>query len=221
MRRVILCTAMLLLLAGLTAQAATIRGDYVESRNADVWVAACYANSEVGLVGDNAILAWRVKEGRWDGVQLDGLSVVAVVKASGTLGDPYSQSLPARAVFIVDEQASPAQRQALVKFAQAEAGELLADVERVVAAPIQLRTTADPHAARAWLQAGDLAAIKTRRIGENDHLCGNEATYYSPLVELEHAMPAVAETDRYSGPGLDETWTNHGKRSAFVGTFAR
>jgi hypothetical protein len=34
-------------------------------------------------------------------------------------------------------------------------------------------------------------------------------------------MPAVAELDHYSGPGLGVSWTSHGKRSAFVGTFAR
>jgi len=34
-------------------------------------------------------------------------------------------------------------------------------------------------------------------------------------------MPAVAVTDTYRGPGLGESWDMHGKRSAFVGTFAR
>jgi hypothetical protein len=28
-------------------------------------------------------------------------------------------------------------------------------------------------------------------------------------------------TDAYQGPGLGESWDSHGRRSAFVGTFAR
>jgi len=38
---------------------------------------------------------------------------------------------------------------------------------------------------------------------------------------LAHAMPGVALTDSYHGPGLGVDWESHGKRSAFVGTFVR
>jgi hypothetical protein len=46
-------------------------------------------------------------------------------------------------------------------------------------------------------------------------------TFYPPLTATTHAMPAVALTDRFQGPGLGATWSSHDKRSAFVGTFAR
>ena len=46
-------------------------------------------------------------------------------------------------------------------------------------------------------------------------------TFYPPLTPVAHSMPAVAVTDAYRGPGLGESWDNHGRRSAFVGTFAR
>ena len=72
------------------AQAAQIQGDYVETRSADVWTGPCFANAETGLTGREAILAWRVEKGAWNGVPLDGLSVVGVVKASATLGDPFA-----------------------------------------------------------------------------------------------------------------------------------
>jgi len=71
------------------------------------------------------------------------------------------------------------------------------------------------------LRAGRFATVQTRSIGDKDHLCGNEETYYPPLTQLSHSMPAVALTDSYSGPGLGTSWDLHGKRSAFVGTFAR
>jgi hypothetical protein len=38
---------------------------------------------------------------------------------------------------------------------------------------------------------------------------------------MNHSMPAIAELDQYNGADLGVSWTVHGKRSAFVGTFAR
>src|SRR3954447_16015325 len=91
-----------------------IRGDYLETRSADVYTGSCFANGEVNLVGNEAILAWHVQSGTWDGMQLDGLTVAAAVRARATLGDPYANPYPAQAVLIVDEQANPRQRAALV-----------------------------------------------------------------------------------------------------------
>lgn len=217
-RFAVLGAAALMLSASMFAQ--QIRGDYVESRSADVYTGQCFANGEVNLVGNEAILAWHIRSGSWNGVALSGLSVAAAVRAKGTLGDPYENPYPANAVLIVDEQANSEQRAALVAFAQQMAGELLRNVERVVVAPVELAVSAEHHGV-ARLRAGEFVTVQTRSIGDKDHLCGNEATFYPPLTQLAHAMPAVAVTDSYTGPGLGVDWESHGKRSAFVGTFAR
>src|SRR6266478_4600440 len=117
MRKIIFIAAIVLLIAAV-AQAQQISGDYVETRNADVWTGACFANGELNLAGDQAILAWRVNEGKWKGVALDGLGVVGVVKANATLGDQFNDPYPAQAVVIVDARANAEQRKALVGFAQ-------------------------------------------------------------------------------------------------------
>jgi len=53
-------TFFLIALAFLCASAeAQIAGDYLESRSADVYTGQCFANGEVGLTGDQAILAHR------------------------------------------------------------------------------------------------------------------------------------------------------------------
>jgi hypothetical protein len=205
------------LAAPLVAQ--QIAGDYIETRSADVYTGQCFANGEVGLTGNEAILGWRVSKGSWNGVSLDGLSVAAAVRAKGTLGDPYAQPYPAKAVMLVDDHATTEQRAALVAFAQHMGGELLQNVERVIATPIALEVAPGHHAA-ALLRAGQFAVVQTRPIGDKDHLCGNEETFYPPLTETVHAMPAVAMVDQYQGPGLGESWSVHDKRSAFVGTFA-
>ena len=202
------------------AAAQQIRGDYLETRSADVYTGQCFANGEVNLVGNEAILAWHIKSGSWNGVALDDLSVAAAVKAKATLGDPYANPYPAQAVLIIDDQATDSQRAALQAFAQHMGGELLKNVERVVVAPVALEVSQQNHGA-ALLRAGEFATVQTRSIGDKDHLCGNEVTFYPPLTELAHSMPAVALTDNYRGPGLGVSWDLHGKRSAFVGTFAR
>lgn len=201
------------------AGAQQISGDYIETRSADVYTGQCFANGEVGLTGNEAILGWRVRHGSWNGVALDGLSIAAAVRAKATLGDPYENPYPAKAVLIVDDQATPTQRAALAAFAQHMGGRLLENVEKVVAAPVELAMSSEHHG-RALLRAGQFVVVETRAINENDHLCGNEVTFYPPLTATAHAMPAVALVDQYQGPSLGETWLAHDRRSAFVGTFA-
>ena len=197
---------------------AKITGDYLESRSADVYTGQCFANGEVGLTGDQAILAWHIRSGSWDGVKLDGFSVVAAVKANATLGDPYADPYPAKSVLIVDNRADDRERAALAAFARHMGGKLLANVVNVINAPIDIQVAQEHHGG-ALLRAGDFVTVQTRSINENDHLCGNESTFYPPLTQVSHVMAAVALTDSYSGKGLGKTWTLHDKRSAFVGSF--
>ena len=201
------------------AAAQQIQGDYLETRTADVYTGQCFANGEVNLVGNEAILAWHIRSGSWDGVPLEGLTVAAAVRANGTLGDPYENPYPAKAVLLVDDAASAQQQAALLHFAQHMGGDLLKNVAQVIPTQMELVVSAQHHGS-AMLRAGKFAMIETRGIDGQDHICGNEVTFYPPLTETAHSMPAVALTDSYSGPGLGASWDLHGKRSAFVGTFA-
>ena len=124
-----------------------IRGDYIETRSADVYTGQCFANGEVNLVGNEAILAWHVQSGGWDGVSLQGLTVAAAVRANGTLGDPYESPYPAKAVLLVDDQATSQQREALVHFAEHMGGELLKNVEQLISTQMELVVNAEHHGA--------------------------------------------------------------------------
>ncbi len=199
----------------------TISGDYIEFRNADVYTGPCFANSETGLTGQEAVLGWRVTQGEWNNVTLDGLSVVAVVRASATLGDPYADPLPAKTVVIVDERASEAQRAALVSFARAQTAGLLDNIIAVQSAPIDFAVDEGGRHGFDCLRAGNLVRVSTRAIGSRDHFCHNEEVYYQPLSRhLIHAMPAVVLESTYSGSHLGITWCEAGRRSAFVGSFS-
>jgi hypothetical protein len=198
--------------------AGTISGDYAEFRTADVYTGPCFANGEVGLTGEEAVMAWHVSAGQWEGVRLEGLSVIAVVRASATLGSPYSNPLPARAVMIVDSLATAQQRAVLVRFAQAQAGPLLSTVVAVETSPIRFEMGAHHGVVSV---VANTVKISTRPIASGDVICHNEEVFYPPLAaHLTHAMPAVTLVGSYQGNHLGETWNDSGRRGAFVGHFA-
>lgn len=218
-----------LLLAALPASAISgaISGDYLEARTSDVYTGPCFANGEVNLAGREAVVAWRVSEGSWKGVPVDGLAIVAAVRAAATLGDPFGHPYPAQAVVVVDERATPEQRDALVGFAREMAGDLLGNVVSVTPAPIEMAVVGgegvNHHGSggSATLKAGDLIELRTRGLNHGDHLCGNEEVYYPPLTPVEDAVPAVTLAHAFRGKGLGMTWSSPDKRSAFVARFTR
>jgi hypothetical protein len=193
-------------------------GEYMESRTADVYTGPCIANSEANLTGQEAILAWHVDRGAFEGVSLDGLSVVAVVRASNTLGDAYSSPLPARAEFFIDEKAAEPQRAALVRFAQSQTAGLLGNAVGITAVPISMTVGG---MGSATLVAGNAVRIETRAMEAGDELCHNEDVFYPPLAaNLTHSMPAVSTTSMYNGSDLGITWSETGRRGSFIGMFA-
>ena len=209
--------ALLLATSIVTTARAAVKGDYVEVRSSDIYTGPCFANSEVNLEGKQAMMAWRINQGSFEGVNLDGLGVVAVVLANSTLGDEFHNPYPAKSVLIVDERATGPQRAALQAFARQMGGELLNHVVRVDEAPIKLEM-GELHGS-VTMTAGNLAHIRTRAMCEGDHICGNETVYYPPLTKLAHSMPAFTLEEGFAGKGLGQTWTHDDTRSAFVGTF--
>jgi hypothetical protein len=214
----ILSAALICAVAALGAN--SVRGEYIEARTADVYTGACFANSESGQVGELAVMGWRIEKGTFDGVRLDGLMVVGVVKANSTLGDIHSPTYPVKAVVIVDGKATPEQRLALQAFAKKMGGDLMSDVVRVEAQPMTFEIKENNvHTATATMKAGLLAEIKTRAMGKGDHICSNEEVWYQPLTKVEHAMPAYTMSHNFKGDGLGTKWSSPDKRSAFVANF--
>lgn len=200
---------------------AGINGKYVETRSCDVFTGPCFANGEVGVTGTEAILTWSVDQGDWNGVSLDGLNVIAVVRAHNTLGNPYQTALPAKCVLIVDSDATDAQRTALADLASNLGGDLTSDVVEVKTAPITAQIGACKASGCARVEAEGLVEIATRCLGGDDHICGNESTFYPPLTNVDDAMPAYTNIASYQGDGLGITFKNLDRRSAFLATFSR
>lgn len=218
---VVLGLSVCLLPAGGGADPSTprISGDYLEVRTADVWTGPCFANGEVNLAGKEAILAWHVREGGWGQVELADLKVVAVIRSRSTLGDPFAADSQAKSVIVVDERATEEQSRALVDFVRHMSGTLVQDVAWIRQARIDMEVLRESQSAS--LRAGEFAELRTRPLSHHDMHCGNETVYYPPLTEVSDSVPAFALDHRYSGDGLGATWSDGGKRSAFVGSFVQ
>lgn len=197
---------------------AAIQGSYVEVRSADVYTGPCFANSEVGVEGRHAIVAWKISQGEWHGTHLSGLSVVAVVRAKDNLGDPYHNPYPAKSILIVDQRANAAQRDALIDFAHAAGGRLVAHVVRIDRAPIHVNFSGVMNGT-VTMVAGSLARIQTRSLCAGDSICGNEVRYYPPLTKVSHAMPAYTVAETFNGAGLGVVWNSQDNRSAYIASF--
>ena len=225
-----LCGALVLVCSGV-AGAAGIRGDYVEARTADVFTGPCFSNAEIFIYGNQAVMAWKVSEGSYQGVDLGGLGVAAAVLGTTTFSEDRPEQ--ARAVLIVDEKATPRQREALIAMAKDLGGRRLANVVDVKSSRISMKVEAHsaadaaphaehgmPHAPRASFWAAGLAQIVTRPLDDGDHFCGNEVVEYAPLSKNVEVLPAYTLGHQFRGQGLDSRWDDPNCRSSFVGRFA-
>ncbi len=194
-----------------------LTGKYLEARTCEVFTGPCFANADTGLAGTNGIMAWKVETGSLDGVTLDGLSVVAVVAASETLG--LKQNGDGKALLLVDSRANAEQRDALVRLARRLGGELTRNVIKVESTSIALDICECKQGGCATLSAGK-AHIETRCIDDrHDKTCGNEWALYPPLSKSVEARAAVAVEHSFTGKELNETWKDGERRGAYLGTF--
>src|SRR5438034_3318022 len=139
MRRTILVALIGLAAAPLAAGGkGTVNGAYVEARTAEVFTGGCIMNSEAETMGRQAVLAWRVDHGTFNGIAIDGLSVVAAVAGDRNLGmtEMGGEKPTVRSAMFVDARANAAQQLALVAMANELSNGLVGTIVQVTPAPI-------------------------------------------------------------------------------------
>ena len=181
-----------------------------------MFVGGCELGNEGEAAGRQAVMAWRVARGTYDGVALDGLSVVAAVAADTNLGyHELGGRRPSvvKAAVMVDARANAAEREALVAMARSLSNGLVSDVVEVTAVPI----TFVQNDAAVQVAAGDAVLAVTKRL-DHDPNCGAQQ-WYSPLATVAGAEVGVTNVTGYSGGSLGTRWRQLDRKSAFYGTF--
>jgi hypothetical protein len=174
-------------------------------------------NSEGNTQGKEAVLAWKVDRGSYNGVSLNGLSVVAALSGSANLGmiEMGGEQPAVRSTVFVDERANAAQKMALVAMANDLSKGMIGTVVNVSPSPIQFADS--EHQIR--IAAGQVALDVTKHIS-HDPSCG-AMQWFKPMSSVDEATLGMADKHIYSGNILGVKWSDPNKRSAFFGTFSK
>jgi hypothetical protein len=193
----------------------TVSGTYVEARTAEVFTGGCIMNSEAETMGRQAVLAWKVGRGSFNGTTLDGLSVVAALAGDRNLGMPEmgGESPEVRSAVFVDHRANPAQRLALVAMVHELSHGLVGTIVQVAPAPIEF---AD-HGSEIAVSAPNVT-LEVNKHMTHDPTCGAQQ-WFHPLAAVSEATIGVADQHLFTGSALGEKWSDPNKRSAFFWTF--
>jgi len=194
----------------------TISGAYVEARTAEVFAGGCVMNSEAETTGRQAVMAWKIDRGSYQGVSLDGLAVVAAVNGDRNLGmREMGGEAPqhVRAAFVVDVRATAVQRDALVAMARDLSKGVVREIVSVTAAEITYSDDKD----RIAVSAPSVQLTVNKQL-KHDPSCG-AMQWFRPLTTVRQGALGVAEAHAFSGGALGTKWSDPNKRSAFFAKF--
>ena len=218
MKRFMLLAAIIALAgAPLAAGGRNVSGSYVEARTAEVFTGGCIMGSEAETMGKEAVLAWKVDRGAFNGISLDGLSIVAAVAGDRNLGiqEVGGERAVTRSTLFVDQRANPAQRLALVAMATDLSKGTLGTIVNVAPAPI---TFAD-GGAEVQVSTGAVTLEVAKHVA-HEETCG-AMQWFHPLAAVDDAEIGLTAQHSFTGSGLGSKWSDPNRRSSFFGTFSR
>jgi hypothetical protein len=217
MKRVLFAAAVMIvatcaLVFSSRAENVSLRGEYVEVRTASVFAGACHYNGEVVTTGRDAMMAWNVNSGTWQGVDLTGVRAMAIVTADANLSDDQA---PRTTELIMDAQATDAQLKAMIAALKQKYAGALGNVVTVRNTAISFNRNG-----RSYMVKADDATIDVEAM-PNDLCCKMpNLVWYSPLVRLENRKVGYTIRAGYSGKAIGTPWSRSGENSAFYGSFS-
>ena len=201
----------------LAAGGNSVRGSYVEARTAEVFTGACIMGSEAETMGKEAVLAWKVDRGSFNGISLDGLAVVAAVAGDKNLGiqEVGGEKAVTRSTLFVDQRANAAQRLALVAMASDLSKGTLGTIVNVSSAPI----TFSDGDAEVQVSTGPVT-LEVSKHAPHEETCG-AMQWFHPLASVDDAEIGLTAQHSFVGSGLGSKWSDPNRRSSFFGTFSK
>jgi hypothetical protein len=214
-------TILPLLLLGLVAasseptpkqSARSVTGDYVEARTASVFCGPCHYNGELVTEGREAILAWNITAGRWNGVDLAGVRAMASVTCDDNLS---VENAARKSELVIDRAATDAQMAAVSDLIRVRAGSELGQISSPRRASISFNHDADGYV----VSADGFAAMTVHPMPNNECCTQPHLVWYNPLTPIRHRRVGYTETASYAG-GNGDQWDRSDENSAFYGDFS-
>jgi len=206
-----------MLLAGmvLSGPSDPVTGQYLEDRSNRVYGCPCEWSSEYASYGREAVLAWKIESGEYEGESLAGLRLAAVLAGEFTLSVATS---PRRSTLFVDASAPTVQRRAGVAWLRSHYAEILGHVLSVHEAPIQFHLDVDS----ATLRVGDVLDLQMRRANLLEDTQTWASLLYDPFTKLTSSTPGTTLDNQYNGdPDLQMRWTRQEAAiTGYYGTFS-
>ena len=195
-----------------SAENVSLRGDYVEVRTASVFAGACHYNGEVTTTGRDAMMAWSVTSGKWQGVDLAGVRAVAIVSSDANLAE---NDVAKQSEILIDNSASRTQALAFLHALEEKYAASLGKVVAVRYTPVTF-----DHQNKSFNVTAGEATMNVHAM-PNDLCCKMpNLVWYKPLVGLENRKVGYTLNATYSGKSVGEPWERSGENSAFYGTFS-
>jgi hypothetical protein len=195
-------------------ETATVSGDYIEARSNEVYTCGCLYSGQMTTAGKEAILAWRIARGTYQGTPLVGVRVSAVVVGDTNLS-AYDD--PRRTALYLDGVTSDAQQQAVVTLWQQKYAGALGRITSVHRAPINFTQQGD--AIRVSIPG--LVEIQARKARLPADAHPGSYLWYEPFVSLRNSSLATALDYEYSGKDFQRQWQDLlPSISGYLGEFA-
>ncbi len=174
--------------------APAISGDYAEVRSNEVYTCGCRFSGQSDLAATEAILAWKIASGEFEGAPLAGSKVVAVVAGNDNL---ERRQAPRRSILFIDA----AETQPLVDLVSRYFGDVVGEIMAVRQAPIEFRMDSD----RALVRL-DGVEVSLRRAVLPDDAHDGSYRWYDPFVPTTEWTLGVAERNEFWRDGLNRRW---------------
>jgi hypothetical protein len=200
---------------GLAAQdAATVEGSYLEARSGEVYTCGCLFSSETVTRGREAILVWNIARGTYQGAQLAGIKVAAVIVADTNLG---AFDGPRRTALYIDGAASDPQQQAIVTLWRRDYTPVLGEITSVSAAAIRF----EKQGKTVRVDIPGIVRVEVRKAQLPEDAHPGSYPWYQPFVPLQHTTLATTLDYEYQGKAFARQWSDFMPSiSSFYGDFS-
>jgi hypothetical protein len=214
MKTQLLLSAVILICLGAAQVPATkIVGDYVEVRTASVFAGACHYNGELVTTGRDAIMAWNIASGTYQGTDLAGVKAMAAVSSPANLGDEHGIR---KSELVIDSSATDAQATAFTNLLRDQCSAQIGQITAIRRAPVIFQHDSQSYKANT----ANFASLSVQPMPNNECCLQPNLVWYSPLVHLENRKVGFTNSASYMAGTIGDAWQQSGDNSAFYGSFA-